>query len=271
MKQVLTHSKTYKIHKKLGEGGFGKVYLVQDLTFDPNFQKPLALKIIKEAKLDSGLRDYYLKLSRLGLKNVVNFYGTESLDQKFGMLFEYIDGPNLRDYLNQEKCPKKIKNLLIQICKTLSKLHQNEMFHGDLDFENLLIHPQRGIVFIDFDPRFNVGRRNLNKIGIESDLENLKSIILEILEEFPELSIETQSFLFELATEMERQETYKLMLYFSKLVEENDFSYSYQSCAHLNEEAETQFFTKATSRKQLKALDFVLLLIASLIIFFPSI
>lgn len=269
MKQMLAHSKTYKVHKKIGEGGFGVVFLVQDITTDPNFRKPLALKVIKEAKLDLCLRDYYLKISNLGLSNVVSFYGVEYLDQKFGLLYEYIQGPNLRDYIKEEKCSKKIKNLIIQICVTLSKLHQNEMFHGDLDFENLLVHAKRGIIFIDFDPRFNVARRNLHKKAIEADLENLREMLCEIIESFPEISIETQSFLFSLATEIEEMDSNELLYKFSNLNEEQGVSYEYNT-PNKPIDSNEKFYTRVIENRGLRPLELAVFVLASLIIFFPG-
>ena len=232
MEVLVARSKSFRLHKELGRGGFGVVYLAQDLNTDPKFRRPLALKVLKERELNFVHNDYLLQVSALDLPNIAKFYRLEWLGDEPAQVFEYIEGPDLLTYLSKNGLSlQEFKTLFLQILKTLDALNQRALVHGDLSLENIIIHPKRGSVLIDFDPRPSNSKGEQKYHGIRADLESLKNILLKIPEVFPDLDMEIQVFAYQLHGQIEQYDIQELFAkYRDWQVSENlRFIYEYQA------------------------------------------
>jgi serine/threonine-protein kinase len=100
---VIHHS--YRIVRKLGQGGMGAVYLAQHTLMD----EPRALKFLSaELSSDQAFTARFLRevrtLRQIRHPNVVDCGDLESAED--GSLFfsmEFVDGPDLRAFLNSVK------------------------------------------------------------------------------------------------------------------------------------------------------------------------
>ena len=139
----------YCLTAKVGEGRIGTVYRAE--RSDP--RDVLACKVIPEGKLKPGWEREIQKLTRLrGVPNVVPYHshGT-ALDRNHRpftyVLFDYIDGTNLRQYV--EACPSPLDLAFVEgMAKTLLSVfhacHTEDIRHGDLHEGNILIsNPDR--------------------------------------------------------------------------------------------------------------------------------
>lgn len=138
----------YKISKSLGEGAFGKVYLVTDFS-DVQY----ALKILKLWEVPADIRDKLI--ARFDME-----YKTGLIDSPF--LVHSIDHGlvNGNPYILMEYCPNGDLNrassnmdwnqVAHQVLYGLRALHRNGKVHRDLKPENVLIKADGTVALTDF-------------------------------------------------------------------------------------------------------------------------
>jgi serine/threonine protein kinase len=150
--KIISH---YKILEKLGEGGMGVVYKVQDTKLD----RLLALKFlpphltvkdtdkarfIQEAKAASAINH----------NNVCIIHDIqEDGDQQF-IVMEYVEGTTLRAAVGTSNpATLKIKDLIdyaLQIAAALEAAHEEGIVHRDIKSENIMISKKNQIKVMDF-------------------------------------------------------------------------------------------------------------------------
>jgi serine/threonine protein kinase len=135
---------TYRVVRKLGKGGMGAVYLAQHTLMD----EPRALKFLsQELSEDENFTSRFLRevrtLRQVRNRNVVDCGDPERAED--GALFfsmEYVDGPNLRDFLKAAPKPFDVPLALIithGIAEGLGTAHAKGMVHRDIKPENILM------------------------------------------------------------------------------------------------------------------------------------
>ena len=85
-------------------------------------------------------------------------------------LFEYIEGPTLEAWLTAEPS-RSITELVAcikQVIQGLNSLHRKEMRHQDLKPSNIVIHPERGAVIIDYGSCYVAGIAEI-EVAFERD------------------------------------------------------------------------------------------------------
>jgi len=139
---VIHHS--YRIVRKLGQGGMGAVYLAQHTLMD----EPRALKFLSaELSQDAAFTARFLRevrtLRQIRHPNVVDCGDLESAED--GSLFfsmEFVDGPDLRAFLCDAPQPFDVPlalDLTRQIAAGLAAAHARGMVHRDIKPENILL------------------------------------------------------------------------------------------------------------------------------------
>ena len=106
---VIHHS--YRIVRKLGQGGMGSVYLARHTLMD----EPRALKFLsRDLSSDQAFTSRFLRevrtLRQVRNRNVVDCGDLESAED--GSLFfslEFVDGPDLKDFLCHAPKPLDVK------------------------------------------------------------------------------------------------------------------------------------------------------------------
>ena len=160
---------TYRIVRKLGQGGMGAVYLAQHTLMN----EPQALKFLSsELSQDQAFTARFLRevrtLRQIRHKNVVDAGNLEPAED--GSLFfsmEYVDGPDLRTFLNSVKgtgfspyiqaninaralapagsLPIELAlSIARQIAEGLGAAHSKGMVHRDIKPENILMARDAG-------------------------------------------------------------------------------------------------------------------------------
>lgn len=134
----------YRILRELGSGGFGMVYLAQQLSMD----RPVALKVLKpgvSAQAPSA-RQRFLRevqiISKLRHPNTVTIhdYG-ETFHGVVYMVLEYVEGKTLKEMLQKEGAQEPLRALSIarQIARSLAEAHSHGVVHRDLKPANIML------------------------------------------------------------------------------------------------------------------------------------
>ena len=151
----------YKLLEKIGEGGFGIVYMAEQL--EP-VQRKVALKLIKPG-MDSRAIIARFEAERQALAlmdhpNIARFYDAGVADAGLSspeapaahppppaalygrpyFVMELVRGTALTDYCDQQQVPTRARlELFTQVCQAVQHAHQKGIIHRDLKPSNLLV------------------------------------------------------------------------------------------------------------------------------------
>lgn len=148
----------YLIERKLGQGGFGVVYLAID-------QKMISRKVVvkvmhaEETKNEWSLKKFKQEieaLSRVSHPSIVGIF--DSGETPAGIPFivmQFVDGVSLRSVITPEGMPFwRASNIIAQMGRALSAAHQCGILHRDLKPENVMLQSLEGddehVKIIDF-------------------------------------------------------------------------------------------------------------------------
>jgi serine/threonine protein kinase len=139
---VIHHS--YRIVRKLGQGGMGAVYLAHHTLMD----EPRALKFLSsELSNDQAFTRRFLRevrtLRQVRNKNVVECGDLERAeDDSLFFSMEFVDGPDLRAFYRDASKPFEVRlalDITRSIAEGLGAAHVMGMVHRDIKPENILI------------------------------------------------------------------------------------------------------------------------------------
>jgi len=146
----------YRIVRLLGEGGFGAVYLVQDLRLG---SKHMALK---ESFDSSPAAQQQFQLEASLLANLshphlprVSDHFIEPSGRQY-LVMDYVEGQDLTEIVIQRQAPlpeSQAVAWLIQVCQAVAHLHSqqpNPIIHRDIKPSNIKITPDGWAVLVDF-------------------------------------------------------------------------------------------------------------------------
>jgi serine/threonine protein kinase len=133
----------YQILSRLGIGGMGEVYKVLHIHLN-------SIRVIKLMRAniatDPGAHERFLREARLATKihhsNVATLFDFSTLeDGSFYMVWEYIEGINLHELINQRGplSPSYAARLASEALMGLDAIHRAGIVHRDVSPENLMI------------------------------------------------------------------------------------------------------------------------------------
>jgi serine/threonine protein kinase/tetratricopeptide (TPR) repeat protein len=146
----------YKVLEKLGEGGFGVVYMAEQTQ---PVKRRVALKIIKVG-MDTrevvgrfeAERQALALMDHPNIAKVLDGGATEAGRPYFVM--ELVRGTKLTDYCDEKNLPTQERlGLFIQVCQAVQHAHQKGIIHRDLKPSNILVTVNDGVAvpkIIDF-------------------------------------------------------------------------------------------------------------------------
>ena len=143
----------YKIVRRVGHGGFGAVYLVEDAAI----QEEVILKFLNpQLAFDQDSRRRFiqeLKLTRrITHKNVIRLYDFIEDGPTRAVSMEYFPGEDLGRILTRESKldPRRVLHIAAQVCDGLAAAHEVGVIHRDLKPPNILIGENDTIKIVDF-------------------------------------------------------------------------------------------------------------------------
>jgi serine/threonine protein kinase len=143
----------YRVLRRLGQGGFGRVYLAHDDDLD----RPVAIKVPNPERI-TGLTDgeAYLAearaLAKLNHPNIVPVYDLgRTHDGLCYVVSKYIDGCDLSDLLARGRPPlRESVGLVAVLAGALHHAHTRGLVHRDVKPSNILIEASREPWLADF-------------------------------------------------------------------------------------------------------------------------
>ncbi len=142
----------YLIVRRLGHGGMGTVYLGRD----PNLDRPVAVKVVREPLVDDELLQRFLREARatanLRHENLVTIYEVDQHDHQPFIAMEYVDGTTLAEIIKRrQQLPLAQKcSFVEQICAGLHHAHRVGIVHRDIKPANVMVDAHGIIRILDF-------------------------------------------------------------------------------------------------------------------------
>jgi eukaryotic-like serine/threonine-protein kinase len=133
---------SYRLTRKLGEGGMGQVWLAEQTGA---VKRQVALKVIKTGRFDhSALQRFDLERQSLAIMNhpaIAKVFDAGSTpDGQPYFVMEYVPGLAITSYCNHKKQTNKERlELFIKVCEGVQHAHQKAVIHRDLKPSNILV------------------------------------------------------------------------------------------------------------------------------------
>ncbi|MBL8220948.1 MAG: protein kinase [Bryobacterales bacterium] len=142
----------YRLHRLLGSGGMGEVYLAVDLALE----RAVALKVLPSAL--AGDADFLSRFeiearaaSALNHPNIATIHELDRNGDTQFIVMEYVEGETLEARILRGAIePETIRELALQIASALEEAHGKGVLHRDLKPSNLMITPKGHVKLIDF-------------------------------------------------------------------------------------------------------------------------
>ncbi|KAL2542080.1 Mitogen-activated protein kinase kinase kinase YODA [Abeliophyllum distichum] len=145
----------WKKGKLLGRGTFGHVYV----GFNSETGEMCAMKEVtlfsddaKSKESAKQLGQEIALLSRLRHPNIVQYYGSETVDDKLYIYLEYVSGGSIHKLLQEygKLGELAIRSYTQQILSGLAFLHAKNTVHRDIKGANILVDPTGRVKLADF-------------------------------------------------------------------------------------------------------------------------
>ncbi|XP_011042828.1 PREDICTED: tyrosine-protein kinase Src42A-like isoform X2 [Populus euphratica] len=140
-----------KIGERIASGSCG------DLYHGVYFGQDVAIKIFRSEQLNDTQEEEFAQevaiLREVQHRNVVRFIGACAKSPHLSIVTEFMPRGSLYDYLHKNHNILELPQLLkfvIDVCKGMDYLHQNNIIHRDLKTANLLMDTQNVVKVADF-------------------------------------------------------------------------------------------------------------------------
>lgn len=192
----------YRILKKIGSGGFGTVYLVEDTILKVKRAVKVPHKLGKA--MDKVLQESIVQTKLLDHPNIVKLLTVDIIDNNILMVMEYIDGTDLETIIDEKNNLdlKEALHYFRQILSALNYAHKNKIIHRDIRPSNILIDKNNNVKITDFgtsrlledkqyattrigSPPYMAPEQFEGKAVFASDIYSLGCLMYEMLTGFP--------------------------------------------------------------------------------------
>ena len=148
-----TFADRYEIIEKLGIGGMGAVYRVEDT----NIGQDIALKLIKsdiasDKKTIERFRNELKTTRMISHRNVCRMFDLAETEGTFYITMEYVSGEDLKSFIRRSgklDIPKAI-SIAKEVCEGLAEAHRLGVVHRDLKSSNIMIDKEGNARIMDF-------------------------------------------------------------------------------------------------------------------------
>ena len=141
----------FTIQQHIGSGGMGRVYRAHQISLD----RPVAIKALRKSfQQDSAYIDRFLEeaklLAKLEHPNILNIYGVGQYPGGgYFIAMQFVDG-NTLDSIDSQLPAEEAIRIAVDVIKAIGFAHENQILHGDLKPQNVLVSHQLDVLVIDF-------------------------------------------------------------------------------------------------------------------------
>ncbi len=157
----------YTIHRRLGGGGMGDVYLASDRRMN----RKVALKILKrkvairKEHVQRFLREVQ-SVARLEHPNIIKVYEVGEESGNHYMAMEYVQGLPLNHALKKNEFDfKNVASIFRDVAGALDHAHGRGVIHRDVKLSNILIGQNGAVKLVDFGLAREFGGSDLTATG----------------------------------------------------------------------------------------------------------
>jgi serine/threonine-protein kinase len=143
----------FHVLRRLGQGGMGQVYLAEQISL----KRKVALKILRAemASDPTSLQRFKAEataVAQVTHANIVQIYAIGKADGIAYMALEYVEGPNLHEYLLKKGPPNLLLALSImrQVASALQRASELGIIHRDIKPDNILLTRKGEVKVADF-------------------------------------------------------------------------------------------------------------------------
>jgi eukaryotic-like serine/threonine-protein kinase len=147
----------YHVIRKIGEGAFGVVWLVEDVMVSDQF----ILKFLNpQVAADHNMIERFMHELRYARKitheNIIRIYDLVTIDKTYAISMEYFESHSLADELRKNKKSKTTCDLkrgisiISSICSGMAQAQTMGVVHRDLKPANILINDDDLVKIVDF-------------------------------------------------------------------------------------------------------------------------
>jgi serine/threonine protein kinase len=138
----------YEVLRRIGRGGMGVVYAAVDRELERN----VAIKLLlagRPAGRERMLREARA-LARLAHPNVVTVHEVGTHDNQVYVAMEFIEGPTLRQWLEQPHSRAELFDVFMQAARGLHAAHCAGLVHRDFKPDNVIVGNDGRVRVLDF-------------------------------------------------------------------------------------------------------------------------
>ena len=173
----------YQIVNCLGTGGFGSVYLANDILLN----RKVAIKIPHHQIDQQELLSEPRIMAVLKHPNIVEIITVEKSEDIFFIVMEYIDGKSLDQIIRQKHILTPVRSLeiAIDVCLAIEFSHTNQIVHQDLRAANILITKEGLAKITDFGTSKSLKSQHSEHINkqlvFQNDLRSIGIVLYQML------------------------------------------------------------------------------------------
>ncbi len=143
----------FHILRRIGAGGMGQVYLARQMSL----KREVALKLLRGELTTNptALARFQAEaqaVAKLNHPNIVHIHQVGEADGLRYMVLEFVEGRNLRDYLDRRGPPDLAVTFSVmrQVALALQQAHEQGIVHRDIKPENILVTRKVEVKVTDF-------------------------------------------------------------------------------------------------------------------------
>jgi predicted Ser/Thr protein kinase len=152
-KSLIKKTRTEKISdrweqvRRLGLGGFGVVWLVKEIgsgklaVAKTPHSPQMNIRVLRSAAILKRLVHH---------PNIVHLLEVVKDNGRFILIQEYVEGPTLKQLLEQNISPLDREAFFLQLVSVISYAHKHKIMHRDIKPENVIINKNGQVKLLDF-------------------------------------------------------------------------------------------------------------------------
>jgi serine/threonine protein kinase len=141
----------YRIDRRIGQGGFGEVFLGTDL----NLKREVAIKVLTDVGYQEAFKRRFLReseaMAKLMHPNIVTVFDFGEFEGRPYLVLELVTGLALIEMAQKASLSVgQVIRLAIQACRAMAYAHDQGIIHRDLSLKNIMVTGDEQVKILDF-------------------------------------------------------------------------------------------------------------------------